>query len=151
MRFAADNMLGSLARWLRFLGFDTAYPGVLTDKELAEFAKKEDRILLTRDKELAKAKGISALYVESTDVDEQLEQVMMTYDLEIENELSRCSLCNTILVPVEKEGVKDKVPEKVFEIQNEFWECRQCKKYYWPGTHYKNIKNKLEKLKGKTR
>ena len=151
MRFAADNMLGTLARWLRVLGFDTAYPGVLTDKGLAEFAKKEDRILLTRDKELAKAGGDFALYIHSTDVDEQLEQVILAYDLTIENELSRCSLCNTKLVPVDKETVKDGVPEKVFEIQDEFWECRRCKKYYWPGTHYKNIKEKLEKLKGKTR
>jgi uncharacterized protein with PIN domain len=150
MRFIADHMLGSLARWLRFLGFDTAYPDVLSDKELAQLAEKDDRILLTRDKELAGTKRVSALYIHSTDTEEQLNQVITTYDLEIENELSRCSLCNTILESVAKENVKEKVPERVFEIQNEFWECRQCKKYYWPGTHYKNIKNKLEELKGKT-
>lgn len=150
MRFAADHMLGSLARWLRFLGFDTAYPDVLIDRELAEMARKENRILLTRDKELASARDISALYIKSTEIDEQLDQVISEYNLVIENELSRCSLCNTILVPVDKENVRDRVPEKVYEFQNEFWECRQCKKYYWPGTHYKNIKKKLEKLKGKT-
>ncbi len=150
MRFIADHMLGSLARWLRFLGFDTAYPDVLSDKELAQLAEKEDRILLTRDKELARTKGVSALLINSTDIDEQLSQVMAAYDLEIEDELSRCSLCNTNLIPIKKELVKDKVPERVFEIQNEFWECRQCKKYYWAGTHYKNIKIKLKELKGKT-
>jgi uncharacterized protein with PIN domain len=150
MRFAADHMLGSLARWLRFLGFDTAYPDVLTDKELAEYAEKEDRILLTRDKDLARKVGGSALYIHSTDINEQLEQVISAFDLTIENELSRCSLCNTILVSVDKETVRDKVPENIFKIQNEFWECCRCSKYYWPGTHYKNIKDKLEKLKGKT-
>lgn len=150
MKLISDHMLGSLARWLRFLGFDTAYPDVLPDKELAELAAKEDRILLTRDKELASAKGVSALLIQSTDFDEQLKQVVTAYGLEIKNELSRCSLCNTLLVSVTKEMVKDKVPERVYEIQNEFWECTQCNKYYWPGTHYKNIKNKLEKLKGKT-
>ncbi len=56
MKFLADNMLGSLARWLRFLGFDTAYPDVLTDKDLKELARQENRVLLTRDKELSKAK-----------------------------------------------------------------------------------------------
>lgn len=150
MRFIADHMLGSLARWLRFLGFDTAYPDVLSDKALAELAVKEKRILLTRDRELASKKGISALFIQSTDINEQLGQVIVAYDLEIKNELSRCSLCNTTLISVNKEQVKDKVPERVYEIQNEFWECIQCQKYYWPGTHYKNIKNKLEDLKGKT-
>jgi uncharacterized protein with PIN domain len=151
MRFVADHMLGSLARWLRFLGFDTAYPDVLSDRELAEIAARENRILLTRDKELAKTVGDSVLYIKSTETDEQLNQVIMEYDLTISNELTRCSLCNTVLESVDKEDVKGKVPEKVFEIQNEFWECGQCNKYYWPGTHYKNIKEKLEKLKGKTR
>ena len=150
MKFIADHMLGSLARWLRFLGFDTAYPEVLSDKELADLAAIEDRILLTRDKELANAKGASALLINGTDIDEQLSQVMDAYDLEIKDELSRCSLCNSILIPVKKEHVKGKVPERVYEFQNEFRECSQCKKYYWPGTHYKNIKNKLEDLKGKT-
>lgn len=151
MKFLADHMLGSLARWLRFLGFDTAYPEVLSDKELEELAAAEDRVLLTRDKELANSKDVQALYIQSTDLDEQLMQVIMTYNLEITHELSRCSLCNTPLIQVNKNQVKDKVPERVYEWQNQFWECTHCNKYYWPGTHYINIKSKLAQLKGETR
>ena len=31
-RFLCDHMLGSLARWLRFLGYDTLYPEAMDDK-----------------------------------------------------------------------------------------------------------------------
>ena len=150
MKFLADHMLGSLAKWLRFFGFDTAYPKVLPDKELIALAKREERIVLTRDKDLANVKGIDALYIESTDLEEQLTEVIVRYNLKITKEFSRCSLCNSILIEVEKSQVKGKVPEKVYNWQDEYWECPKCKKYYWQGTHFKGIKEKLEKLKRKT-
>jgi len=150
MKFLADHMLGSLAKWLRFFGFDTAYPQVLPDKELITIAKREERIVLTRDKDLANVKGIEALYMESTDLEEQLIEVITRFNLKITNEFSRCSLCNSILINVEKGQVKGKVPEKVYDWQDEYWECPKCKKYYWQGTHFKGIKEKLEKLKRKT-
>ena len=149
MKFLADNMLGSLARWLRFLGFDTAYPDVLTDKDLKELARQENRVLLTRDKELSKAKDIAVVYIESIDLKEQLVQVVANYNLKITSAFSRCSLCNSLLDPVDKKEVEGKVPEKVFNLQDEYWECQKCKKFYWQGTHYQGIKKKLEELEGK--
>ena len=49
-RFAADAMLGRLARWLRVLGFDTAYDSAIADPELVRMAAIEERVLLTRDR-----------------------------------------------------------------------------------------------------
>ena len=142
-------MLGSLARWLRFLGFDCAYPEVLPDKDLIDMAKKEERVVLTRDKDLAKIKDIKALYVESTDLDEQLIQILDTFDLKIENPLSRCSVCNSVLIDVSKRDVEGKVPEKVFAWRNEFFKCEKCQKYYWQGTHFKGIAEKIKMLERK--
>ena len=150
MRFLADHMLGSLAKWLRFLGFDTAYPNVLPDKELMALAKKEKRIILTRDKDLAGNKGVEALYIESTDLEEQLFQVFTRYDLKVEGAFSRCSVCNSVLVEADKKSVEGKVPEKVYAWQDDFWECRKCRKYYWQGTHFQGIKGKIEALERKT-
>ena len=53
-RFAADAMLGRLARWLRVLGYDTSYDTTLADPVLVRLAGEEARILLTRDRHLLK-------------------------------------------------------------------------------------------------
>lgn len=150
MRFLADHMLGSLARWLRFLGFNCAYPDVLPDKRLKELAQNEDRIILTRDKELSKAKDVKALYITSLELEEQLLQVISQYDLKSDNAFSRCSLCNSELIKIEKQHLKGKVPEKVYERQNEFWECKGCQKYYWKGTHFEKMVKTLKELEGKS-
>jgi uncharacterized protein with PIN domain len=150
MKFLADHMLGTLARWLRFLGFDCAYPDTLSDKKLRELAQKEDRLLLTRDKELSKAKDVRTLYITGLDLEEQLLQVISQYDLKLTDAFSRCSLCNSNLTKLEKKYVKDKVPEKVYERQNEFWECKNCQKYYWKGTHFQNMVTTLKELEGKS-
>jgi hypothetical protein len=52
--FLTDNHLGRLTRWLRLLGFDTAYGGEAADDLLAERAHDENRVLLTRDRGLLK-------------------------------------------------------------------------------------------------
>jgi uncharacterized protein with PIN domain len=150
MKFIADHMLGSLARWMRFFGFDTLYPDVLDDKELRALAERKNRILLTRDKDLANARGVETLYIGSTDLDEQLIFVITTFDLKVEKAFSRCGLCNSILVSVDKESVEGKVPEKVFEWKDEYWFCEKCNKYYWQGTHYKGIEEKIKALERKT-
>lgn len=150
MKFLADHMLGSLARWLRFLGLDTAYPDVTPDKELVALANSEKRVLLTRDKDLAEVMGIKTLYIQSINLDEQLTQVVTTFNLKGTFAFSRCGICNSILVKVEKESVEGKVPEKVYAWQDEYWECTTCGKYYWQGTHFKGIKAKIDALNKQT-
>src|SRR5262249_10770147 len=51
-RFVADAMLGRVARWLRVLGFDVVYDPTLHDAALVQLAEADDRILLTRDRQL---------------------------------------------------------------------------------------------------
>jgi uncharacterized protein with PIN domain len=55
--FIADVMLGSLARWLRILGYDVVYDSRLDDAALVERAVKEKRVILTRDRRLVERKG----------------------------------------------------------------------------------------------
>ena len=56
-RFVVDGMLGSLARWLRLLGYDADYDNRRDDAELVRLARAENRVLLTRDQELAARRG----------------------------------------------------------------------------------------------
>jgi uncharacterized protein with PIN domain len=53
VKILCDHMLGSLAKWLRLLGYDTVYPAPLEDRAMAAKAYDEGRVLLTRDKDLA--------------------------------------------------------------------------------------------------
>ena len=99
MKFICDQMLGTLAKWLRIMGYDTIY-GDGDDGELIKISVDEKRVLLTRDKELHKRYPDSIL-IESTELGEQIRKVVDSLDLKIdmENTLTRCTVCN---VPVKK-------------------------------------------------
>ena len=142
MNFLCDHMLGTLAKWLRFLGYDTAYPGPLDDNDLKALAANEGRILLTRDKELS-GRLAGAAYVESDDLDAQFAQVVRAFGLTAKDAMSRCSVCNALIVAVPKEDARDHVPPGVYDRHQEFWRCRQCGRFYWPGSHYDRVMAKL--------
>jgi uncharacterized protein with PIN domain len=145
MRFVCDRMLGTLARWMRLFGFDVLYPGEMEDSELLKLARGDDRILLTRDRKLAEGKG-DVICLESDIWDEQYGQVSTHFGLKIESPMTRCSLCNEPIGEVPKKDVEGKVPERVYDLQEEFWHCPKCDKYYWKGTHWEGIEDKMEEL-----
>ena len=154
MKLLCDQMLGTLARWLRILGFDTFYANnTMTDEELLHIAKNEKRIIISRDKELilrGKKKNLATIKITTVDLDEQLNQVLKLIHIDEQYILSRCTLCNTILEIREKSQIEEKIPEKVFENNDKFWFCKKCNKYYWEGSHYEKIINKIEEIKKKT-
>lgn len=150
MKILCDHMLGSLATWLRILGFDTLYPtNEMNDEEILQIAAQEQRLIISRDKQLiarGKKRTIPVLELQTTSLDEQLEIVVRTIPIEPSQILTRCTLCNTPLLSVEKSEVTDRVPPKVLESQKDFWYCPHCNKYYWTGTHYQNMMQKIMRL-----
>ena len=153
MKLLCDHMLGSLAKWLRIFGFDTYYPtSEASDDELLSLAKKEDRLIISRDKELiarGKKASIAVLGIQTTDLQEQITQVLTSMGFDSSQMLTRCIICNTPLLSVAKDTVKHHVPPKVFETRNEFWFCPACSKYYWKGTHYEDMTEKINALRKK--
>lgn len=152
MKFIADGMLGKLTRWLRMLGHNVKYSNKLDDAQLIMIAKKEQRILLTRDLELyqqATAKGVQAFYVDGQTEAEKLAKLAQKLDisLDIDMATSRCPKCNARVKPVPKEKVADKVEESTFTCYNEFWECPKCGQIYWQGAHWTRIRKTLEEAK----
>jgi uncharacterized protein with PIN domain len=145
MKLLCDHMLGSLARWLRFMGYDTAYPEVGPDRTLIERVRSEDRILLTRDKELA-SRVTGAVRIRSDILEEQIQEVATALPLRLLDPLSRCSLCNEILVSASLEDVKDLVPEGVRSRHRIFWRCPSCGRVYWRGTHWDKMVTRLNNL-----
>ena len=156
MKFLADGMLGKLTRWLRMLGQDVKYSNKLDDDELAAVAKKERRILLTKDLELyqrATAKGINAFYVAGETEAARLAELAKRFgiSLVIDLENSRCPKCNTKLRVASKEKLAGKVEKNTFAYYSDFWKCPRCGQIYWQGAHWDHIRVTLkaaeEKLK----
>jgi uncharacterized protein with PIN domain len=143
-RFVADHMLGSLARWLRIMGYDTVYDKSLDDPGIANLARAESRFILTRDRELAKEPG--ALMIEADDLDLQLKAIAEKYGLKFHDNLFRCSACNGELADLDKAQAKESVPEGAFANNEKFWKCSKCGKVYWKGTHWHGIMDRFRKL-----
>lgn len=143
-RFVANHMLGSLARWLRMMGYDTVYDKGMDDEAISRLARSENRFILTRDRELAKEPG--AFMVEEDDLDSQLKAIGAKYGLKLNSDLIRCSVCNGELVDLPKEQAKDSVPEGALSGNDKFWKCSNCGKVYWKGTHWLGIMERLQRL-----
>lgn len=147
-RFLADEMLGTLARWLRMMGYDTEYARDLLDSEVLELARAEGRIVLTRDRQLAERARDHGLLIESDTLEEQLEQVISTFGLRSDRPMTRCTVCNGELRTVGREEVRGSVPERVLSLRTEFYLCPDCGQIYWKGTHWEDIERRLERLLG---
>jgi uncharacterized protein with PIN domain len=145
-------MLGKLTRWLRLLGYDVDYSSKLDDAQLMLAAKKERRILLTRDLELyqqATAKGINVFYLEGKTEAERLANLAKRFKirLDIDMATSRCTKCNVTVKPTLKQNVAKKVEKNTFSNYEDFWECPKCKQIYWQGAHWARIRKTLEAAK----
>jgi len=150
-KFLADEMLGSLARWLRIMGYDTAYARDVTDSELLVQARAEDRIVLTRDRQLAERAGEGGMFVTSDDPAEQLAEVVGRFGLRFDETRTRCTRCNGALLERTPAEVKDRVPPLVLERQDAFLQCSWCGQIYWHGTHWDRIVEQVGAAMGKAR
>jgi uncharacterized protein with PIN domain len=146
----ADNMLGTLAKWLRVAGADCAYADGMDDDGLVEVASA-GRTVLTRDRLLAQRCGPRGLYVGSDDLDEQILLVMDAFPEVMEaRPLSRCLVCNVPVEPLERADAEGRVPEGVLQRHHEFWACPSCQRVFWRGTHVENMLARLEYLRSRS-
>jgi len=151
MKYVCDQMLGTLAKWLRIYGFDTFYANSeMDDTELIDISKKEKRIIITIDKNLlqiARKEKLKVIEINTTDIDQQINKVINQVKIAPSKILSRCILCNTKIDEIKKDEVKKKVPKRVFEANEKFWFCPKCNKIYWKGSHYEKMIEKINDLK----
>lgn len=140
-RFVLDVHLGTLARYLRLLGFDTDYASDRQDPELIRISVEEGRILLTRDVELLKHGRLThGSFVRATDPQEQLREVVDRFHLAAGvAPFTRCMSCNGQLQSVAKEDVTDRLPPATRRHHDRFWQCRSCAKVYWQGAHHRGL------------
>ncbi len=144
--FILDVHLGTLARYMRILGFDVLFDTDMDDCRIAETASREGRIVLTRDRGLLKRKILVCGYwLRSQDPRQQLREVSRRYSLgKWVSPLTRCARCNGLLAAVSKEQVLEMIPPKTRGFCSEFRQCSTCGQLYWKGTHYPRIAEIIE-------
>ena len=147
MRFVADKMLGKLAKWLRIIGQDVTYGPHLSGYGLIRAARREGRLIYTRDRSVAKKSPPEYLMIQSDRFRDQLKQVVQACRLDpVKNPFTQCLECNTLLDPIPKNSVQGKVPPYVFSTQERFSFCRKCQRIYWPATHQQRMLEELKTL-----
>jgi uncharacterized protein with PIN domain len=146
-RFAADVMLGRLAKWLRIIGYDTLYFRDIDDSQLIRRAVGENRILLTRDTELHSRGGFQGILIAHEGLENQLNQVIAEARLRPRVQMGvRCPLCNETLTDSSRDEVRGLVPQYVLSRHHRFARCPRCGKIFWRGTHWEKIQKRLRRM-----
>ncbi len=168
--FLADAMLGNIARKLRIFGFDTLYMAQAHDDEILKTGIKQDRVILTADKELFKrivkvgARGVLVSAGGASEL-EDLVHILTENGITsigMNGIGSRCSVCNGHLEERTSEQVKNDdarnnddsnndaiIPDKVIACHKQFLQCIACGKIYWEGGHLKRIRALVRNLDAK--
>ena len=141
-RFLCDSMLGGLARRLRLAGYDAAFAGPIDDGVLVERARTSGELLLSSDAPLFERRLIRdglvrALFVPRTLPPAQVEFVLRTLSLPVRE--PRCLACGGVVIDIEKEDVRGRVPPDSFAAFESFYVCARCDRVFWQGSHWDSI------------
>lgn len=147
-RFIADAHLGGLARLLRMSGFDTLYDNHFRDDEVERISSAENRIVLTRDRELLKRRGIThGCYVHTVRSAEQLREIFTRLDLaRSARPFTLCLHCNAPLHSIDKARVAAVLPPTVRAHYEHFSFCNVCERVFWEGSHWRRMRLMLDGL-----
>ena len=150
IQFAADRMLGRLAKLLRLLGYDTLYARDTSTTQLLEIAQENTRVVLTRGDIQKRFPSMANVYsLKSEFPPEQLRELVERFGLDTHSGLwTRCTLCNSRIARVEKRDVESRVDSKVLRIYEDFFRCTGCGHVYWRGSHVERILRNLASLLG---
>lgn len=146
-RLLVDGMCGRLARYLRFCGHDTAYVpdrGLEGDDAIIRLAEAEDRIVVTRDRDLA-SRASGSIRLESTNIDGQLRAVAdVGISLELPERPTRCGRCNGSLRRVSS---PTNPPSYVADDADAVFRCDRCGQWFWRGSHWERVDARLEPIR----
>lgn len=149
LRFILDVHLGKLAKYMRMLGFDSRYDNRYEDEEISLQAYVENRVLLTRDIGLLKRRNvIRGYWLRSQQPKKQLQEILIHFDL-VNNlrPLSRCMKCNGNIERANKGKIYDQLLPDTRQHFNQFYQCTNCGKIYWKGSHFDKIMNFVDQIR----
>lgn len=139
-------MVGRLARYLRILGCDTTYARGWSDDEIVRRARREDRVVLTRDRALSRRAG-KALLLTSPRLEDQLRATRAAFpDVPLDVRFERCTLCNGELAACASPTPGDAptgIPWDRVAEGLPLYRCSDCGHVYWEGSHVSNLRRRL--------
>lgn len=141
-----DVMLGKLATYLRICGYDTTYAldcGLEADDELRTCALESGRVLVTRDRELARTTE-GAIELTSREVNGQLSELLAVgFSLSLSDPV-RCSICNG---PLQRVEIGETTPSYAPSPgERKVWRCSECDQCFWRGSHWEEIERTLDSI-----
>lgn len=148
-RFITDRMLGPLCRYLRMMGYDTldtnrfpsGNPG--EDSEIIRISREDGRLILTRDRELVRRAGASALFIQAPEVIDQVLFLVRNGLVWPQLALDRCPLCNSRLRPATHSEVGGALYAPASDPESGYTWCESCSRLYWAGGHCSRMKERL--------
>ncbi len=147
-RFVADAHLGGLAHLLRMTGFDTLYDNSFHDAEVEAIAARDNRVVLTRDRELLKRRTVThGCYVRALKPAQQVREIFERLDLaRSARPFSLCLDCNAPLRAIDKTLVADRLPPGVRASRSHFSTCDVCRRVFWEGSHWQRMRTLVDDL-----
>jgi hypothetical protein len=147
MKFIADCMLGTLAKWLIILGHDVAYFRRIDDGDLVRLARRERRVILTADRRLVQRRDArNHVLIASHSLEDQIRQVLRDRGLKVRATalFRRCVECNVRTRAATRPSVRLLVPPYVFATQKRFTRCPSCRRIFWRATHVQRMIDHLD-------
>jgi uncharacterized protein len=148
----ADAMLGSVARKLRILGFDTLYLKDISDDDLLNIGTSQNRIILTCDKELFRRTikiEANGVLLQGSDDFENLVHILSKYGIysvKFHPGNSRCAVCNGAMKSMKLKDTEGLVQSNVLKWHEAFYVCKECGKLYWEGSHITSIRSMVKSI-----
>jgi uncharacterized protein with PIN domain len=142
-----DHMLVGLGKYLRILGYDTAWDTRERTHELIRRANEEGRIFLTANAHLPEQfpPADRVLILKPHEPLGLLREVIDCLRLDVRRWLfSRCIRCNVALEAIaDPRKIEDRVHPEVYRRHKHFYRCPTCGTVFWHGSHVRNTCRKL--------
>jgi uncharacterized protein with PIN domain len=147
LKLACDEMLGSLARWLRAAGYDTALAaGGLADTALLALCREEGRVLVTKDRRLAaraEREGAPVSLLRGDDLAAHARTLSQVLGIDWGlAPFTRCPVDNASLREARADEIA-RMPASAQQGPGPFRTCAVCGRLYWPGSHVRRMQAKL--------
>ncbi len=147
LKFIADGDLKPLAKRIRMLGIDCGYKGGTSIADMIQTALLEDRILITL-KAVPDTARLKVLTLDSDDPEKQLRSVAEAFPFSDHSQpVSRRLVCNALLEDLQPSGDDEEIdiPASVRQRGLPLFQCPQCRRPYWHGSHIKRMREMLER------